>query len=53
MAEAVESGCKHVISCGAVQSNHARAVVVATRQLGMTPHLVLRSDAEVRPKFVS
>eukprot|EP00127_Corallochytrium_limacisporum_P001523 Clim_evm2s64 gene=Clim_evmTU2s64 len=43
LAEAVEHEHKAVITCGALSSNHARATAVATRQLGMQPHLVLRS----------
>lgn len=37
-------GCDSVITCGAVQSNHCRATAIAARQLGMEPHLVLRSN---------
>jgi 1-aminocyclopropane-1-carboxylate deaminase/D-cysteine desulfhydrase-like pyridoxal-dependent ACC family enzyme len=48
MADAVDNGCKHVITCGPVQSNHCRAVAVAARQIGLTPHLVLRADVNVR-----
>ena len=47
MADAIKSGCSHVITCGGIQSNHCRAVAVATRQLGLKPHLVLRSEVQV------
>ncbi|KAL8585924.1 hypothetical protein ACOMHN_061085 [Nucella lapillus] len=46
MAEAVEQGCRHVITCGSIMSNHCRAVAVCARQLGMTPHLLLCTDAK-------
>lgn len=44
LAEALDRGCKHVITCGGIQSNHCRATAVAARQLGLQPHLLLRSD---------
>ena len=47
MADAVQSGCSHVITCGGLQSNHCRAVAVASRQLGLKPHLVLRGAIQV------
>ncbi|XP_045215998.1 uncharacterized protein LOC123566167 [Mercenaria mercenaria] len=46
MAEAVSRKCKHVITCGGLQSNHCRAVAVCARQLGMQPHLLLRTDIQ-------
>ena len=33
-----------VVTVGGVQSNHARATAVVARQLGLTPHLLLRGD---------
>ncbi|KAK7461193.1 hypothetical protein BaRGS_00038781 [Batillaria attramentaria] len=45
MADALKRGCRHVITCGSIQSNHCRAVAVCARQLGLTPHLILRTDA--------
>ena len=47
LADAVHKGCRHVITVGGVQSNHCRATAVAARQLGLTPHLILRSENEV------
>ncbi|KAL3846757.1 hypothetical protein ACJMK2_017718 [Sinanodonta woodiana] len=44
MAEALQNNCKHVITCGGIQSNHCRAVAVCSRQLGLVPHLILRGD---------
>ncbi|XP_061194549.1 uncharacterized protein LOC133202707 isoform X2 [Saccostrea echinata] len=46
LADAIEKGCKHVITCGGIQSNHCRITALAARELGMTPHLVLRADIE-------
>ncbi|XP_076435371.1 uncharacterized protein LOC143275276 [Babylonia areolata] len=44
LAEAVDQGCSHVTACGELQSNNCRAVAVCARQLGLTPHLFLRTD---------
>jgi D-cysteine desulfhydrase len=44
LAEAAAEGATVVVTCGAVQSNHARATAVAARQLGMKAHLVLRGQ---------
>ncbi|XP_046543189.1 bifunctional D-cysteine desulfhydrase/1-aminocyclopropane-1-carboxylate deaminase, mitochondrial-like [Haliotis rubra] len=42
-ADAIDQGCKHVCTVGGIQSNHCRAVAVAARQLGLIPHLLLRT----------
>lgn len=42
LAEALRKKATTVITCGATQSNHARATAVACIQLGLKPHLVLR-----------
>lgn len=44
LAEALAEGAKTIITCGALQSNHARATVAACRKLGLDIHLVLRGD---------
>lgn len=36
--------CDSVVTVGGVQSNHARATAVVARQLGLTPHLLLRGE---------
>src|SRR4029077_15694328 len=41
-AEAVAQRAEVVITCGGLQSNHARATAVAARRLGMQPVLMLR-----------
>lgn len=48
-AEALRRGCGSVITCGGVQSNHARATTVAARQLGLEPHVLLRSRTPADP----
>ncbi len=42
LAEAVSRGADLLLTCGGIQSNHARATAVAARQLGMGVELVLR-----------
>ncbi|XP_072049278.1 uncharacterized protein [Amphiura filiformis] len=43
LADAIHQGCTSVITCGGMQSNHCRATALAARQLGLHPHLLLRS----------
>jgi len=42
--EALELGCNHLITCGGIQSNHARATAAAAAKLGMGCTLVLRGE---------
>ncbi|KNC81266.1 hypothetical protein SARC_06397 [Sphaeroforma arctica JP610] len=44
IAAALLQGCDSVITCGAVQSNHARATALAARSQGLDSHLFLRSN---------
>ncbi|MGL5055708.1 MAG: D-cysteine desulfhydrase family protein [Fusobacteriaceae bacterium] len=44
--DALENGCDTLITCGGIQSNHARATAAAGIKLGMRVILVLRSDIE-------
>ncbi|KAK2166068.1 hypothetical protein NP493_1335g00002 [Ridgeia piscesae] len=46
LADAISRGCCHVITCGAIQSNHCRATAIAAAQLGLKTHLVLRADLQ-------
>jgi D-cysteine desulfhydrase len=39
--KAIDDGCDTLITCGAKQSNHARATAVCARKLGLDIHLVL------------
>jgi len=43
LADAIQRGCKSVISCGGIQSNHARTTALAAIQLGLEPHMFLRA----------
>jgi len=43
LADALEQGCDTVITCGGVQSNHARATAVLCAQLGLRSLLMLRA----------
>ena len=42
LADALSKGCDVVVTCGAADSNHARATAIAARRLRLLPHLVLR-----------
>lgn len=44
--EALWEGAGALITCGGLQSNHARATAVVARRLGMECHLVLRGQPE-------
>lgn len=45
LAEAIDQGCDTVLTCGGLQSNHARATALAARRVGMEPILFLRTAA--------
>lgn len=42
--EALDQGCDTVITCGGIQSNHARATAIAAVKLGLEVHLVLKDN---------
>jgi len=42
--EALDRGCNHLITCGGIQSNHARATAAVAAKLGMGCTLVLRGE---------
>ena len=44
LAEAVANGATHVITAGAVQSNHCRATAIAAASLGLDCELILRGE---------
>jgi len=46
LAEAKQAGADVIITCGGVQSNHARATAILGAQLGLKVHLLLRGEAE-------
>ena len=45
LAEAVERGADTIVTCGGLQSNHARATALVSVQLGMKPVLLLRTTS--------
>lgn len=49
LAQAIAGGADTVITCGGVQSNHARATALAAAGLGLRSHLVLRGEPEPTP----
>ncbi|QNO16760.1 D-cysteine desulfhydrase family protein [Alkalicella caledoniensis] len=42
--EALDQGCDYLITCGGIQSNHARATAAVAAKLGLGSCLVLRSS---------
>jgi D-cysteine desulfhydrase len=50
LAKALQDGADVLITCGGLQSNHARAVAAAAPLFGMKAHLVLRGDPPKIPK---
>ena len=48
VAEAIRDGADTLITCGGLQSNHARTTVVVARRMGLDVELVLRGEAPER-----
>ncbi len=46
---ALRAGADTVITCGGIQSNHARTTAAAAARLGLGAHLVLRGDPPGKP----
>lgn len=46
LADATERGCNTLLTCGGLQSNHARATAVLGAALGMRAHLFLRTQGD-------
>jgi D-cysteine desulfhydrase len=44
LADALQQDAKVIITCGGVQSNHARATAILGAQLGLKVHLLLRGE---------
>lgn len=44
LADALQKGATHVITCGGIQSNHCRSTAVAARRVGLEPHILLRTQ---------
>jgi len=45
IAQAQDRGCDYLVTCGGIQSNHARATAIAASMFGMKSFLVLRGEA--------
>ncbi len=48
VAEAMRAGADTLITCGGLQSNHARTTVVVARRMGLDVELVLRGEVPQR-----
>lgn len=48
--EALTQQCNSLITCGGIQSNHARSTAAVAAKLGLHCHLVLRSDQRLHPQ---
>ncbi|MEA4962644.1 D-cysteine desulfhydrase family protein [Lutispora sp.] len=48
--EALDNNCDYLITCGGIQSNHARATAAVAAKLGMGSYLVLRGKADNEPE---
>ena len=44
--EALDQNCDYLITCGGIQSNHARATAAAAAKLGLGAYLVLRGTGD-------
>lgn len=44
--EAMDQGCDTLITCGGIQSNHARSTAAAAIKAGLSSVLVLRTNEE-------
>ena len=49
LADGLANGCDTVITCGAAQSNHARATAIAAARLGLGVRLLLRTRDPANP----
>jgi len=49
LADALAKGSDTVVTCGAAQSNHARATAIAAARLGLTAQLLLRTRDPAKP----
>ncbi len=48
--EAIQQGASTIITCGGLQSNHARATTAIANRLGLKAHLVLRGTKQDHPQ---
>ncbi|MEJ2365344.1 MAG: D-cysteine desulfhydrase family protein [Deltaproteobacteria bacterium] len=52
LADALAKGCDTILTCGAAQSNHARATAIASARLGLAVRLLLRTRNPANPPLV-
>ncbi|GFZ98531.1 1-aminocyclopropane-1-carboxylate deaminase [Paenibacillus marchantiophytorum] len=50
LGQALAEGATHLITTGAVQSNHAHLTAAAARKLGLQAHLVLTGSSDASPR---
>ncbi len=48
--EALDNQCDTLITCGGIQSNHARSTAAVAAKLGLACHLFLRTDQRLHPQ---
>ena len=48
--EAIDKGCRQIVTCGGIQSNHCRATAVMCRENGIKPILFLRGQKPAFPE---
>jgi D-cysteine desulfhydrase len=53
LADALVKGSDTILTCGAAQSNHARATAIASARLGLAPRLLLRTRNPANPPPVA
>ena len=41
IGDALDKGCDCLVTCGGLQSNHARATALAGKQFGLDTHMLL------------
>ena len=49
LGDALQSGCRTIVTSGALQSNHARLTAAVCAKLGLECHLVLKDEVPDRP----
>lgn len=50
VADAMEKGCDTLLTCGGIQSNHARATAAVAARLGLKAALILRGEEPSLPE---
>ena len=45
VADALKKGCRTLVTCGGIQSNHCRATVIAATKVGLSSRVYLRTNS--------